>query len=93
MSTATIGSAAGPMSSTRAERELNKLRRLQELNLRLEHSLSMPIIPVSAAARDLVKFCTSTPDPLLPSVWGEFSKDRPYTSNPTASEQGCCAIL
>ncbi|KAI9357964.1 hypothetical protein DFJ73DRAFT_820049 [Zopfochytrium polystomum] len=78
--------------ASRAEKEFGKLQRLIELNQRLEAALSMPRIPVSAAARDLVKHCNTVSDPLIPGLWGEPSGS-PFTSNSSSSDTVCCIII
>ncbi|KAJ3217199.1 hypothetical protein HDU67_008328 [Dinochytrium kinnereticum] len=64
-----------------------KLQRLIEYNAQLHESLNRNRMPVSQASYELVKFCSETPDPLLPSVWGERTED-PFTDSAS-----CCTIL
>ncbi|KGB75819.2 guanine nucleotide-binding protein subunit gamma [Cryptococcus deuterogattii R265] len=51
-----------------------KLRRLNEHNARLREDLARPRARVSEASISLIKYCSSTKDPLLPSVWGPPGK-------------------
>ncbi|WVQ93150.1 hypothetical protein IAU59_000214 [Kwoniella sp. CBS 9459] len=64
-----------------------KLRRLTEHNARLRDDLARPRVRVSEASVGLIKFCTGTRDPMLPSVWGPPGRhDDPYAP----PEKGCC---
>ncbi|ADV23128.1 guanine nucleotide-binding protein subunit gamma [Cryptococcus gattii Ru294] len=64
-----------------------KLRRLNEHNARLREDLARPRARVSEASISLIKYCSSTKDPLLPSVWGPPGKgEDPYAPPDT----GCC---
>ncbi|WWC73032.1 uncharacterized protein I206_106997 [Kwoniella pini CBS 10737] len=67
-----------------------KLRRLTEHNLRLRDDLARPRLRVSEASLSLLKFCTNTKDPMLPSIWGSSAK----SSDPFAPpEKGCCILM
>ncbi|KAH9900841.1 G-protein gamma subunit [Trametes coccinea BRFM310] len=68
-----------------------KLRRLTEHNQRLREDLARPRIRVSEASKSLINYCKSTPDHLIPSVWGPVSKaDDPFGPPPT----GCqCVVM
>ncbi|CED84667.1 g-protein gamma subunit [Phaffia rhodozyma] len=56
-----------------------KLRRLTEHNQRLRENLNRPRAKVSEASANLIRFCKTTKDPLVPSVWGPVDKkDDPY---------------
>ncbi|KNZ73792.1 Guanine nucleotide-binding protein subunit gamma, partial [Termitomyces sp. J132] len=68
-----------------------KLRRLMEHNQRLREDLALNRIRVSVASADLIRYCKSTKDSLLPSVWGPVNKNEdPYA--PPA--QGCnCVVM
>lgn len=64
-----------------------KLRRLNEHNARLREDLARPRARVSEASISLIKYCSSTKDPLLPSVWGPPGKgEDPYAP----PDIGCC---
>ncbi|KAA1469202.1 putative guanine nucleotide-binding protein gamma subunit [Dentipellis sp. KUC8613] len=69
-----------------------KLRRLTEHNQRLREDLSRPRIRVSEASASLIRYCKTTTDHLVPSVWGPVNKgEDPFA--PPAS-QGCqCTIM
>ncbi|KAF9651522.1 hypothetical protein BDM02DRAFT_3090983 [Thelephora ganbajun] len=67
-----------------------KLRRLLEHNQRLRDDLARPRIRVSEASTSLIRYCKTTTDHLIPSVWGHVNKaEDPYA--PPA--QGCSCIL
>ncbi|KAF2154861.1 hypothetical protein K461DRAFT_291768 [Myriangium duriaei CBS 260.36] len=52
-----------------------KLRRLNELNQRLQEDLNRRRIPVSEAAMDLIAFTDKEPkDFMVPSKWGTVSR-------------------
>lgn len=64
-----------------------KLRRLNEHNARLREDLARPRVRVSEASISLIRYCSNTKDPLLPSVWGPPGKgEDPYAPPDT----GCC---
>ncbi|EIM89593.1 G-protein gamma subunit [Stereum hirsutum FP-91666 SS1] len=67
-----------------------KLRRLAEHNQRLKDDLSRPRIRVSEASASLIRYCKTTKDLLVPSVWGPVGKgEDPYA--PPA--QGCACVV
>jgi len=69
-----------------------KLRRLVEHNQRLREDLARPRVKVSEASASLIRYCKTTKDHLVPSVWGPVGKsDDPYgqKGNGTCS---CCSI-
>ncbi|OBZ69327.1 Guanine nucleotide-binding protein subunit gamma [Grifola frondosa] len=68
-----------------------KLRRLSEHNQRLREDLARPRIRVSEASSSLIRYCKTTKDYLVPSVWGTVSKaEDPF--GPPAS--GCqCTVM
>ncbi|CAL1705287.1 unnamed protein product [Somion occarium] len=67
-----------------------KYRRLMEHNQRLKDDLDRPRIRVSEASASLIRYCKTTKDHLIPSVWGPVSKaDDPYA--PQA--EGCQCIV
>ncbi|WWC91147.1 uncharacterized protein L201_006088 [Kwoniella dendrophila CBS 6074] len=66
-----------------------KLRRLNEHNIRLREDLARPRLRVSEASLNLIKFCTSTRDPMLPSIWGSSNKNADPFAPP---EKGCCTL-
>lgn len=69
-----------------------KLRRLNELNQRLQEDLNRRRIPVSEAAMDLIAFTDKEPkDFMVPSKWGTVDKrDDPYAPQQSG---GCCVIM
>ncbi|EJF66306.1 G-protein gamma subunit [Dichomitus squalens] len=68
-----------------------KLRRLSEHNARLREDLARPRIRVSEASKSLINYCKSTPDHLIPSVWGPVSKAEDPFAVPN---QGCqCVVM
>ncbi|RDX47021.1 G-protein gamma subunit [Polyporus arcularius HHB13444] len=69
-----------------------KLRRLTEHNQRLREDLARPRIRVSEASASLIRYCKTTKDPLVPSVWGPVPRaDDPYQSQGSTGK-GCCVI-
>ncbi|GBE81768.1 guanine nucleotide-binding protein subunit gamma [Sparassis latifolia] len=69
-----------------------KLRRLSEHNQRLREDLARPRIRVSEASVSLIRYCKSTKDHLVPSVWGPVSKAEDPFGAPTS--QGCqCLVM
>ncbi|KAI9873196.1 MAG: Guanine nucleotide-binding protein subunit gamma, partial [Pleopsidium flavum] len=48
-----------------------KLRRLNELNLRLKEDLDRPRVKVSEAAMSLITYTNNTRDYMVPSIWGQ----------------------
>ncbi|KAF2717626.1 hypothetical protein K431DRAFT_306798 [Polychaeton citri CBS 116435] len=70
-----------------------KLRRLTELNQRLQEDLNRRRIPVSEAAMDLIAFTDKEPkDFMVPSKWGTINKNEdPYA--PQQQGGGCCTIM
>ncbi|KZP21221.1 hypothetical protein FIBSPDRAFT_860912 [Athelia psychrophila] len=68
-----------------------KLRRLLENNQRLRDDVARPRMRVSEASTNLIRYCKSTKDTLVPSVWGPVAKgEDPYA--PPAS--GCnCVVM
>lgn len=68
-----------------------KLRRLTEHNQRLREDLQRPRMRVSEASASLIRYCKTTKDYLVPSVWGQLGKNEdPYA--PPA--QGCnCVVM
>ncbi|KAF1991944.1 hypothetical protein K402DRAFT_321493 [Aulographum hederae CBS 113979] len=80
-----------PKSKKQSMAEL-KLRRLNELNLRLKEDLERRRIPVSEAANDLINFTEKEPkDWMVPSRWGTIDKrDDPYAPQQSG---GCCVVM
>ncbi|KAI1791680.1 hypothetical protein V8D89_008217 [Ganoderma adspersum] len=69
-----------------------KLRRLTEHNQRLREDLARPRIRVSEASASLIRYCKTTKDPLVPSVWGPVPRaDDPYQSQ-GGTGKGCCVV-
>lgn len=68
-----------------------KLRRLNELNLRLKEDLDRPRVKVAEASMSLINYCNSTRDYMVPSVWGQIDKkEDPYMPQ---QESGCCSVM
>ncbi|MBW0528333.1 hypothetical protein O181_068048 [Austropuccinia psidii MF-1] len=68
-----------------------KLRRLTEHNQRLREDLERPRIRVSDASANLICYCKTTRDYLVPSVWGPLSRgEDPYA--PQAAGASCCTV-
>ncbi|KAK3066352.1 Guanine nucleotide-binding protein subunit gamma [Teratosphaeriaceae sp. CCFEE 6253] len=69
-----------------------KLRRLTELNQRLQEDLNRRRIPVSEASMDLIAFTDKEPkDFMVPSRWGQVDKrDDPYAPQ---QQGGCCTMM
>ncbi|KAK5111099.1 Guanine nucleotide-binding protein subunit gamma [Meristemomyces frigidus] len=69
-----------------------KLRRLTELNQRLQEDLNRRRIPVSEASIDLIAFTDKEPkDFMVPSRWGQVDKrDDPYAPQ---QQGGCCTMM
>ncbi|KAI5899557.1 uncharacterized protein SCHCODRAFT_02483141 [Schizophyllum commune H4-8] len=66
-----------------------KLRRLLEHNQRLREDLARPRIKVSEASASLIRYCRTTKDFLVPSVWGPVNRgEHPYEQ----PSKGCCTI-
>lgn len=79
----------GPRASRPTMSDL-KLRRCLENNSRLKDDLARPMVKISEAAGSLCRFCKTTKDPLVPSVWGPTPKgEDPYT---TDKKIGCCVV-
>ncbi|KAF8077671.1 G-protein gamma subunit [Lyophyllum atratum] len=69
-----------------------KLRRLVEHNQRLREDLARPRVRVSEASASLIRYCKTTKDHLVPSVWGPVGKsDDPYGPTGTGG-CSCCSI-
>ncbi|TDL25038.1 G-protein gamma subunit [Rickenella mellea] len=69
-----------------------KLRRLTEHNARLREDLARPRIRVSEASASLIRYCKTTKDHLVPSVWGPVGKSEdPY--GPQANVGGCSCVI
>ncbi|KAI8343309.1 G-protein gamma-like domain-containing protein [Chlamydoabsidia padenii] len=75
---------------TREELAELKLRRLLIHNQNLKTQLELPRLPVSEASKSLIEFCSSTPDPLIPSLWGPVKED-PFT--PLKGKWSCCVMM
>ncbi|KAJ3736056.1 guanine nucleotide binding protein gamma subunit [Lentinula guzmanii] len=67
-----------------------KLRRLLEHNARLKDDLARPRVRVSEASASLIRYCKTTKDHLVPSVWGPVGKSEdPYGQS---SGGKCCSV-
>ncbi|KAL1916008.1 uncharacterized protein VTP21DRAFT_6012 [Calcarisporiella thermophila] len=83
------------MTATRRKPAMNhvsesKLRKMQEHIQRLREYHELPRIRVSEASESLIKYCSSTRDPLVPSVWGPLGRgEDPFV--PQAAI-GCCVV-
>ncbi|TFK76235.1 G-protein gamma subunit [Pluteus cervinus] len=63
-----------------------KLRRLIEHNQRLREDLARPRLRVSEASASLIRYCKTTKDHLVPSVWGPVGRaEDPYNSSGAGS--------
>ncbi|ELU45007.1 G-gamma domain-containing protein [Rhizoctonia solani AG-1 IA] len=61
-----------------------KLRRVIEHNQRLKEDLARPRLRVSEAGASLIRYCKTTKDHLVPSVWGPVGKgEDPYCTKRT----------
>jgi len=68
-----------------------KLRRLNELNLRLKEDLDRPRVKVAEASMSLINYCNNTRDFMVPSVWGQVDKrEDPYAPQQSG---GCCTVM
>ncbi|THU82892.1 guanine nucleotide binding protein gamma subunit [Dendrothele bispora CBS 962.96] len=68
-----------------------KLRRLLEHNQRLREDLARPRVRVSEASASLIRYCKTTKDHLVPSVWGPVQKgEDPY--NQPGGGCTCCSV-
>ncbi|KAJ1500085.1 Guanine nucleotide-binding protein subunit gamma 1 [Coelomomyces lativittatus] len=69
-----------------------KLKKLKELNARLQEHLDMPRLTLSKASQQLIDYVKSTKDYLVPSVWGTIDKkEDPY--GPVGGPCSNCTIL
>jgi len=85
-----IRSGGNPHNKRQNMAEL-KLRRLNELNVRLKEDLERPRIKVSEASMSLIQYCNTTKDFMVPSLWGQVEKGGdPYAPQSSA---GCCAVM
>ncbi|KAI9293873.1 guanine nucleotide-binding protein subunit gamma [Neoconidiobolus thromboides FSU 785] len=66
-----------------------KLKKLIENNRNLRQQLDLPRIPVSEASQSLIKYATTTPDYLIPQIWGSAPVD-PFNPNKATS---CCTVM
>ncbi|EIW67236.1 guanine nucleotide-binding protein subunit gamma [Tremella mesenterica] len=68
-----------------------KLRRLLEHNHRLREELARPRVMVSIASLNLINYCRSTKDPMIPSLWGPLGRGE----DPFAPQEngGCCTLM
>ncbi|SGY60359.1 BQ5605_C007g04419 [Microbotryum silenes-dioicae] len=70
-----------------------KLRRLTEHNQRLREDLERQRVRVSEASASLIRYCKTTRDYLVPSVWGPVEKGSdPYAAAASGGGGGCCMI-
>ncbi|KAK0196845.1 G-protein gamma subunit [Armillaria mellea] len=68
-----------------------KLRRLLEHNQRLREDLARPRVRVSEASASLIRYCKTTKDHLVPSVWGPVGRaEDPYGQQRTDCQ--CCSL-
>ncbi|ODV78854.1 uncharacterized protein CANTADRAFT_7177 [Suhomyces tanzawaensis NRRL Y-17324] len=78
-----------------------KLRRIEELNARLQSTLQRERIPASSSCTLIIKHVQETPDYLVPYVWKlppEQNKYRRYQNFRALSRRhqpqtGCCSIV
>jgi len=64
-----------------------KLRRLIEYNQRFREDLDRQRVRVSEASTSLIRYCKTTRDHLVPSVWGPVDK----REDPYAPSGGTCS--
>ncbi|PCH37758.1 G-protein gamma subunit [Wolfiporia cocos MD-104 SS10] len=69
-----------------------KLRRLTEHNQRLREDLARPRIRVSEASANLIRYCKTTKDPLVPSVWGPVARNEDPYAQQGGSGKSCCIV-
>ncbi|KAI5279726.1 Guanine nucleotide-binding protein subunit gamma [Ascosphaera aggregata] len=68
-----------------------KLRRLNELNVRLKEDLDRPRVKVAEASVSLINYCNATRDYMVPSIWGQIDKrEDPYAPQQSS---GCCTLM
>ncbi|KAF9246434.1 G-protein gamma-like domain-containing protein [Melanogaster broomeanus] len=82
------------MSSRGGRQSMSELRyrRLLEHNQRLREDLARPRIRVSEASASLIRYCKTTKDHLVPSVWGPVQKaEDPYAPQSSRGTD-CCSI-
>ena len=71
-----------------------KFRRLSELSIRLKEDHDRPRIKVSEASGDLINYCKSTKDHMIPSIWGALDKrEDPYAPQQSGSGSNCCILM
>ncbi|KAK9469316.1 GGL domain-containing protein [Lipomyces arxii] len=68
-----------------------KLKRMNELVVRLQEDLNRPRVPTSEACQSIMQYTKNTKDFLVPSVWGPMDKREDPYSPP--SKGGCCSIM
>ncbi|EGN95537.1 hypothetical protein SERLA73DRAFT_60141 [Serpula lacrymans var. lacrymans S7.3] len=82
------------MSARGGRQSMSELRyrRLLEHNQRLREDLARPRIRVSEASASLIRYCKTTRDHLVPSVWGPVGRSEdPYAPQGTKGPN-CCVI-
>ncbi|EIW84925.1 G-protein gamma subunit [Coniophora puteana RWD-64-598 SS2] len=80
------------MSARGGRQSMSELRyrRLLEHNQRLREDLARPRIRVSEASASLIRYCKTTKDHLVPSVWGPVGRSEdPYAPQ---TNKACCTI-
>ncbi|KAI4160636.1 MAG: hypothetical protein LQ342_005569 [Letrouitia transgressa] len=83
--------AGGDVKNKKQSMAELKLRRLNELNLRLKEDLERPRIRVSEASMSLIQYCQNTKDFMVPSLWGSVDKrDDPYAPQ---QPNNCCSVM
>ncbi|KAK9473204.1 GGL domain-containing protein [Dipodascopsis tothii] len=86
----TVASAGAVREKKQSMAEL-KLKRLNDLTVRLKEDYNRPRVKVSEACQSIIHYTKNTKDFMIPSVWGSFDKsDDPY--NPP-SESSCCVVM
>ncbi|ORX54601.1 hypothetical protein DM01DRAFT_1407427 [Hesseltinella vesiculosa] len=78
------------MRRTRDELAEMKLRRVLQQNQNLKAQLETTRLPVSQASQSLIKYCQSTKDPLIPSIWGPAENDHFV---PLRKKWKCCTVM
>ncbi|KLO10560.1 guanine nucleotide-binding protein subunit gamma [Schizopora paradoxa] len=71
-----------------------KLRRLNEHIQKLYVELDRPRMRVSDASQSLIRYCKTTTDFLVPSVWGSVTKgEDPYAPKQSDGLCGGCVVV
>ena len=77
------------MASLASRAQEGRLEKLRKANDQLKREASVSRIAVSEVAAHIIKFCTDTKDPLLPSVWGKLDS---WENNYKEQSSGCTLL-